>query len=73
MVSPKGYLRTIFLRYLRLSPLYFILMFFGWKIAPTLTSGPFSDWSNQASCQDTWFYNVLYLNNWLPGKENLYW
>lgn len=63
--------RIFFERVLRLLPLYFFMIFFLWYFLGVIGgSGPrFYQFEAQHGCQNTWFFHVLFLNNFIPWSE----
>jgi hypothetical protein len=62
---------VLFGRWLRLVPLYFIVMLISWNIVPIVGSGPF--WflyinEIQEKCSRNWWTNLLFINNFLPTE-----
>lgn len=62
-------------RFLRLTPVYFFILFVYLKIFPLLESGPF--WNlldtDITFCNQYWWTNLLYINNLYPsGSEECY-
>ncbi|EGG15390.1 hypothetical protein DFA_10224 [Cavenderia fasciculata] len=55
-------------RLLRLSPLYYFVVFFFWKVSPLLGSGPlwFEYEVITKSCDRFWWTNLLYVNSIYP-------
>ncbi|XP_055947333.1 nose resistant to fluoxetine protein 6-like [Argiope bruennichi] len=57
-------------RYIRLTPVYVIVMLFFATISPFLGSGPL--WPEETvvqACKDYWWWNLLYINNFQPQTE----
>ncbi|CAL1261973.1 unnamed protein product [Larinioides sclopetarius] len=51
-------------RYIRLTPVYMIVLAFYTTISPLLGSGPlWPDYNVIPSCRDNWWRNMLYINN----------
>ncbi|GBM82281.1 Nose resistant to fluoxetine protein 6 [Araneus ventricosus] len=51
-------------RYIRLTPVYMIVVVFYTTISPFLGSGPlWPDYDVIQACKDNWWWNVLYINN----------
>ncbi|KAL6073237.1 Transmembrane protein NRF-6, variant 2 [Balamuthia mandrillaris] len=59
-----------FHRVWRLSPLYFFLLFVYWKLAPSLGSGPKFHSAMDAYCDEYWWTNLLYIQNFYPTELN---
>ena len=53
-------------RLLRLSPAYYFLLFFNFKILPYVGSGPLWFFRNVHRCDQYWWTNILYINNFYP-------
>lgn len=69
----KLYLVKIFLailhRFLRVIPVYMFCLFFFWTLQKHLGSGPgyvLIDEFFNADCQDYWYTNLVFLNNFIP-------
>lgn len=61
-------------RMLRLIPLYLVVLMIDWHLADQASTGPFWDYGDQATservlCQNSWWYNLLFINNFLPIKQ----
>lgn len=61
-------------RIMRLIPLYLFVLMIDWTLADHASTGPFWDYGDQATserilCQNSWWYNVLFINNFLPMKQ----
>ncbi|XP_055947834.1 nose resistant to fluoxetine protein 6-like [Argiope bruennichi] len=53
-------------RYIRLTPVYMLVMAFFAAVSPYLGSGPmWPDYTVVKACKDNWWWNVLYINNFL--------
>ncbi|GBM82277.1 Nose resistant to fluoxetine protein 6 [Araneus ventricosus] len=53
-------------RYIRLTPVYMIVVAFYTTISPFLGSGPlWPDYTVIQDCKENWWWNVLYINNFL--------
>jgi peptidoglycan/LPS O-acetylase OafA/YrhL len=61
-------------RYLRLTPAYAAVVLFTAGLSGHMGDGPmwFGYWENVASCRDWWWTNLLYINNIVPFKRNMY-
>ena len=53
-------------RLLRLSPAYYFILMFSFKILPYVGSGPLLFIPDVAHCEKYWWTNVLYVNNFYP-------
>ena len=53
-------------RLLRLSPTYYFIMFFNFKVLPYVGSGPLWFLSDFHNCEKYWWTNILYINNFYP-------
>ena len=53
-------------RLLRISPAYFFVLFLNFKVLPYIGAGPFWFLSNVHRCEQYWWSNVLYINNFYP-------
>ena len=67
-----NFFSVLFHRYYRITPMYVLVIFFGWKILPLFTIGVggfiYKDMTDY-DCHDTWWSNIIFLNNFLPvGK-----
>ncbi|EGG18275.1 hypothetical protein DFA_03769 [Cavenderia fasciculata] len=71
----KFWLKYIVHRYIRLSPLYFFMLFFFWKLSPQIGSGPwwFGYYSVASSCENSWWSNLLYINTLYPQTSCMGW
>ncbi|EGG18284.1 RING zinc finger-containing protein [Cavenderia fasciculata] len=71
----KFWLKYIVHRYIRLSPLYFFMLFFFWKLSPQIGSGPwwFGYYSQTSSCEGSWWSNLLYINTLYPQTGCMGW
>ncbi|XP_042896783.1 nose resistant to fluoxetine protein 6 [Parasteatoda tepidariorum] len=57
-------------RYLRLTPVYMLVIAFYTTIYPYLGSGPFwPDYDVEPLCQKNWWWNLLYINNFQKTTE----
>ncbi|GBG31265.1 Nose resistant to fluoxetine protein 6 [Hondaea fermentalgiana] len=67
-ITPKSYGMLILGRYLRLTPVYALVVLFFWKVLPHLGSGPY--WSvvprTVEACEGSFIFNMLYVNNIFP-------
>lgn len=65
--SFPGYM-FIFLRYLRLTPLYAFILFFYAYVVPEIASGPvwYRMERDASLCKEHWYTNLLYFNNFYP-------
>lgn len=60
-------------RYIRLTPVYAVVIFFSAEIWYHLGSGPIWKSSVQdlsRSCENNWFYNLLYISNYINSEPN---
>ena len=57
-------------RYLRLTPTYAFVLFFGWHLGNHLVSSPIFAVTNilAEACSKNWWTNLLYINNLYPWK-----
>lgn len=67
---PSLYLYRIF----RLLPVYIVVLLIDASVAHLTSAGPFWDYGDQVTsehtlCHDSWWYNVLFINNFLPLKD----
>lgn len=67
-----GFFKVMFHRYYRIVPMYFLIVIVGWKLLPLFTVGVggfnYKDVTDY-DCHDTWWANIIFLNNFLPvGK-----
>ena len=53
-------------RLLRLSPAYYLIMLFSFKVLPYIGSGPLWNLPDVNRCENYWWTNVLYINNFYP-------
>ena len=53
-------------RLLRLSPAYYFILFFNFKILPYVGSGPLWYLPDVDLCEKYWWTNILYINNFYP-------
>ena len=53
-------------RLLRLSPAYYFILIFNFKILPYVGSGPVWYIPDVARCEKYWWTNILYINNFYP-------
>jgi len=53
-------------RILRLSPAYYFVVFFVFKILPYMGSGPLWHVKDVSRCEKYWWTNILYINNFYP-------
>lgn len=53
-------------RLLRLSPAYYLVMLFSFKVLPYIGSGPIWYLPDVSRCENYWWTNVLYINNFYP-------
>lgn len=53
-------------RVLRLSPAYYFVVFFSFKVFPYVGSGPLWYLPDVARCEKYWWTNILYINNFYP-------
>ncbi|KAK5575051.1 hypothetical protein RB653_010306 [Dictyostelium firmibasis] len=64
--SIKFWLAYVVHRFVRLSPLYYFMIFFSMWVAPMIGSGPifyqYSEFTN-LGCSSSWWTNFLYFNN----------
>ncbi|KAH9525823.1 Nose resistant to fluoxetine protein 6 [Bulinus truncatus] len=58
-------------RYLRLTPLYALVILFYTGIAPYLESGPFAKavHDRDVACRSSWWWNILYISNFVEGAD----
>ena len=65
---PKGML----LRWIRLTPVLAVVLFFQWRVLPSMGSGPLWSFVGLISreCPDGWWKNLLYINNLDPWDDN---
>mgnify|MGYP000872321973 CR=1 FL=1 len=67
-----NFFKVMFHRYYRIVPMYFLIILFGWKILPLFVvgAGGFNyKETTDYDCHDTWWSNLIFLNNFLPvGK-----
>ena len=56
-------------RIMRLSPMYYLFTFIAYKLSVHLGQGPLWFSQDHHACTNTWWYNILYLNN-LLGCSN---
>ena len=69
ILSASQYVSMVFLRYLRLTPSYAVVLLFFWKVLPLVSSGPFWDETtifSSDACDKHWWTNLLYVNNLVP-------
>ncbi|KAF8796916.1 Nose resistant to fluoxetine protein 6 like protein [Argiope bruennichi] len=58
-------------RYIRLTPVYMIVLAFYTTLSPFLGSGPlWPDYDVVVECKNNWWWNILYINNF--QSDNLY-
>ena len=59
-------------RFLRITPVFMFCTFFFWSMTPYLGGGPL--WFNVGSiagdCEEYWYANLIYLNNFIPEWKN---
>ena len=53
-------------RFVRISPLYYFEVFFWFKILPHMGYGPNWYWRARHNCDEYWWTNLLYINNFYP-------
>ncbi|XP_042912018.1 nose resistant to fluoxetine protein 6 [Parasteatoda tepidariorum] len=57
-------------RYLRLTPVYMIVLAFYATVMPIIGSGPFwQDYNVDPHCQKGWWWNLIYINNFRKQSE----
>ncbi|XP_049772327.1 nose resistant to fluoxetine protein 6-like [Schistocerca cancellata] len=71
-VEARKILLSIINRYLRLTPLYFMVILFYIYVLPYLGSGPL--WKTtviqeKENCEKYWWANILYINNYVGAKN----
>ncbi|GAM23119.1 hypothetical protein SAMD00019534_062940 [Acytostelium subglobosum LB1] len=68
--GPLFWLMYVVHRFIRLSPLYYFIVFFFWQVSPLLGSGPlwFLYRDTVKTCDQYWWTNLLYINNMYPVK-----
>ena len=54
-------------RFLRLSPVYFFMIFLKFKVVPYVGSGPVWFLPDYHYCEKYWWTNILYINNFYPA------
>ena len=54
-------------RLLRISPAYFFVLFLNFKVLPYVGGGPVWFLSNVHLCEQYWWTNILYINNFYPS------
>ena len=54
-------------RLLRLSPSYYFIVFFSFKILPYIGSGPLWYFTDVHYCEKYWWTDLLYINNFYPN------
>ncbi len=61
-------------RFWRLTPVYMIVLMFSATISEYLGDGPFYPRNGFEinKCRDTWFYNLLYVNNFVSTNKSCY-
>jgi hypothetical protein len=67
-------LSLYFHRILRILPVYIVVLLIDSSVAHLTSSGPFWDYGDQATsehtlCHNSWWYNILFINNFQPLKE----
>jgi peptidoglycan/LPS O-acetylase OafA/YrhL len=69
--STRHYLEIIFHRWLRLWPLYIIILLLYWKVSIYFAKGPlWIFYAEQAqSCETSWIHNLFLMDNWLIGED----
>ena len=70
----KGKIPMVFFylhRYVRISPLYYFVLFLWFKVVPHLGHGPNWLYTDRHSCDKYWWTNVLYINNFHPDYNNI--
>ena len=55
-------------RFLRLSPVYFFMVFLKFKVVPYVGSGPVWFVPDYHYCEKYWWTNILYINNFYPAS-----
>uniref|UniRef100_A0A7S4ULK5 Acyltransferase 3 domain-containing protein n=1 Tax=Paramoeba aestuarina TaxID=180227 RepID=A0A7S4ULK5_9EUKA len=61
----------LFHRWWRLSPLYYLTVFYAATLYFYMVVGPFAQVMNVSKpCSEEWYWNLLYLNNFLPEGGN---
>mmetsp|Transcript_40887 Transcript_40887/g.65667 ORF Transcript_40887/g.65667 Transcript_40887/m.65667 type:complete len:520 (+) Transcript_40887:887-2446(+) len=74
-LTPFLYMKMAFARYVRLTPLYAVLLFFYWKVFPYMGEGPYTNLAfnvynkQDESCGKYWWTNLLYINNLVPWNQ----
>eukprot|EP01105_Mastigella_eilhardi_P027091 TRINITY_DN8180_c0_g1_i2.p1 TRINITY_DN8180_c0_g1~~TRINITY_DN8180_c0_g1_i2.p1 ORF type:complete len:589 (-),score=85.16 TRINITY_DN8180_c0_g1_i2:22-1788(-) len=60
-------------RYLRLTPIYIIVLFATHYLVPLMARGPYAMWMSKDYdyCAKYWWTNVLYVNNFIPKEASL--
>ncbi|EFA86774.1 hypothetical protein PPL_00579 [Heterostelium album PN500] len=76
--SPFFWFKYVIHRIIRLSPLYYFLIFVDWQLMPLFGTGPlwFQYAEQKNACQEYWWTNLLYINNLHPSimsKECFSW
>lgn len=56
-------------RYLRLTPIYIVIMLLDIMIIPYVSDGPFWRPIEVNFCRNSWWVNLLYLNNFIKQDE----
>ncbi|EGG16462.1 hypothetical protein DFA_09000 [Cavenderia fasciculata] len=74
----KFWLKYVVHRFIRLSPLYFFMLFVFWKLSPQFGFGPWWFGYNAVTfgCDQYWWTNLLYINTLNPptmGNECMAW
>jgi len=69
----KGKIPLLFFylnRYVRISPLYYFVLFLWFKVIPHIGHGPNWHYTDRHNCEQYWWTNVLYINNFHPNFNN---
>ena len=70
----KGKIPLVFFylhRYVRISPLYYFLLFLWFKVVPHIGHGPNWHYTDRHNCEQYWWTNVLYINNFHPRYNHI--
>ena len=70
----KGKIPLVFFylhRYVRISPLYYFVLFLWFKVVPHIGHGPNWSYPDRHNCEKYWWTNVLYINNFHPDYNNI--
>lgn len=67
-LSFKDVMKIYARKLLRVLPLYYFLLFFGWFAGPRLSSGPiwFTFESLYFECESRWWAHLLFIGNFIP-------